>query len=660
MLEQLELPCKPTSLIDIESEQIRIIFAAIPSSLVAILLNSLLLSVAQWGYLDDNVIITWFLVANLLSAVRFMVYRRFKSIPLDAIVGHHWYNLVIITSALSGLTWGLAGIFLFTGQDLVHQIFLAFVVGGMCAGAIGSLSAIQAASLSFLVLALSPIIVQFLLINNDISLPMTAMSILFMIMLIVSAKRLNGTIIDSLRIRKEHEIAEATIRHQALYDELTDLPNRRLLLDTLKQEIANSKRHHRFGAVLFVDLDRFKRINDSLGHRFGDELLVQVAQRISSRLRTEDIAARLGGDEFVVLLSEVGINRELAITQSERVANEIKELFENPFDILSQRIYLTVSIGISLYPTDNISAEDLIQYADVAMYKAKNEGRNQVRIFTPALKESVIQYRIIEKELRIALDKDEFILYFQPQFNAENIVIGAEALLRWQHPEKGLIAPGYFIDIAEKTGLIEPIGDWVLQKSCEYLATLDDEIQITFSVNVSPRQFTNQSFIDKVKSIIDLTGINPGKLKLEITESMIIENIDQTINTMNRLIELGIRFQIDDFGTGYSSLAYLNRLPFDELKIDQSFVRNITTTPENAVIVETIINMAKNLKLGIIAEGVETIEEINFLKAKQCSQFQGFYFAKPDNFEALLSLNEYHPNKVKNIDTHLFKNSKSA
>jgi EAL domain-containing protein (putative c-di-GMP-specific phosphodiesterase class I) len=272
------------------------------------------------------------------------------------------------------------------------------------------------------------------------------------------------------------------------------------------------------------------------------------------------------------------------------------------------------------------------------MYKAKNEGRNRVRIFTPALKESVIQYRIIEKELRIALDKDEFILYFQPQFNAENIVIGAEALLRWQHPEKGLIAPGYFIDIAEQTGLIEPIGDWVLQKSCEYLATLDDESQVIFSVNVSPRQFTNQSFIDKVKSIIDLTGINPEKLKLEITEGMIIENIDQTINTMNCLIELGIRFSIDDFGTGYSSLAYLNRLPFDELKIDQSFVRNITNLPENAVIVETIINMAKNLKLEIIAEGVETNEELNFLKTKQCFQFQGFYFAKPNNFEALLSL----------------------
>lgn len=638
MPQQLELPCKPTSLIDIESEQIRIIFAAIPSSLVAILLNSLLLSVAQWGYIDDHVIITWFLAANLLSAVRFTIYRRFKAIPFDAIVGRYWYNLVVVTSALSGLIWGLAGVFLFTEQDLVHQIFLAFVVGGMCAGAITSLSAIQTASWSFLVLALSPIIAQFLLINNDISFPMTAMSTLFMIMLLVSAKRLNGTIIGSLKIRKEHEIAEETIRYQAFYDELTDLPNRRLLLDTLKKEIAKSKRHCRFGAVLFFDLDRFKRINDSLGHRFGDELLVQVAQRISSRLRTEDIAARLGGDEFVVLLPEVGNNHELASTQSEHIANQIKELFDKPFDIQSQQIYLTVSIGISLYPTDNTIAEDLIQYADVAMYEAKNEGRNRVRVFTPALKESVIQHRIIEKELRIALDKDEFILYFQPQFNAENVVIGAEALLRWQHPEKGLTAPGYFIDIAEQTGLIEPIGDWVLLKSCEYLATLNDETKIIFSVNVSPRQFTNKSFIDKVKSIIDLTGVNPQKLKLEITEGMVIENVDQTINTMNRLIELGIRFSIDDFGTGYSSLAYLNRLPFDELKIDQSFVRNITNSAENAVIVETIIIMAKHLKLEIIAEGVETIEELNFLKSKQCFHFQGFYFAKPDNFEALLSL----------------------
>ena len=620
-------------LIDVRSEQIRIIFAAIPSSLATILICSAVLAAVQWTVIDHGTIIIWFCATNLLSLLRLVMYLRFKRQTQERIVDEIWYRLAIATSIASGVTWGAGGYFLFAEQSLVHQVFLGFVIAGISAGAITTLSAVIEAARGFVVLAILPVIVKFNLIDSEISLAMIAVSVLFVVMILASAQRINQTIVESLEVRHQRELAEQTIRHQAHFDELTDLPNRRLLLSTLRQEIAKAERHARFGAVFFIDLDRFKAINDSLGHSVGDELLIKVAQKIAERLRREDIVGRLGGDEFVVLLPEVGSNYDTAAAHATRIADEIRKLFKTPFDIQGHDIHLTISVGIALFPMD-VSAEDLLKYADVAMYRAKNEGRDGVRLFSAEMQEAVNQQRIIEKGLRDALENNEFELYFQSQLNASQQVVGAETLLRWNHPELKVVAPALFIDVAEQTGLIVPIGEWVLRSACEHSARLDSSLML--SVNVSPRQFSDRKFVDHLKQILGETGADAKQLKLEITEGLAMVNIEHTIETMNQLKSLGISFSIDDFGTGYSSLSYLNRLPVDELKIDQAFVRGISTSSDHAVIVDTIILMAQKLNLEIVAEGIETMTELDYLLERQCDRFQGYYFSRPVPFEEFI------------------------
>ncbi|MGB5330822.1 MAG: EAL domain-containing protein [Gammaproteobacteria bacterium] len=620
---------EPEVLTDVKSEQIRIIFASTPSSLVAILLCSFILSVVQWEVIDQVMIIIWFGLTNLLSLVRFYLYQQFVKLPAESLIGDSWYQGAINTSIASGITWGAGGFLLFAEQSLVHQVFLAFVITGICAAAITTLSAIANAARGFVVCALIPVVIKFNLINSDISLEMTIMSLLFMSMLLISAQRLNRTIYESLEVRLQRELAEQTIRRQAQFDELTELPNRRLFLSTLRQEMASADRHQRYGAVFFIDLDRFKSVNDSLGHAVGDELLVKIAQKIAARLREEDTVARLGGDEFVVLLPEVGDDPDAAGSHASTVADEIRKLFLTPFMIQGHEIYLTISVGIALFPTE-VSAEDLLKFADVAMYRAKSEGRDGVRLFSAEMQEAVNQQRLIEKGLRHALANNEFELYFQGQYDCADHLVGAETLLRWNHPDTGVVAPGRFIDIAEQTGLIVPIGEWVLRSACEHLSGIDDHLML--AVNVSPRQFSAPDFVDHLKQILLETAANPRQLKFEITESLAMANIEHAIDTMNQLKKLGISFSVDDFGTGYSSLNYLNRLPLDELKIDQSFVRNISTASDHAIIVDTIIAMAQQLNLKVVAEGVESSAELDYLKSRQCDYFQGYYFARPVPF----------------------------
>ena len=618
------------TLTDVKSEQVRIIFASTPTSLFTILLSSFILSAVLWEAIDHTTIIIWFSLTNLLSMVRVYLYQEFKKLPSDSLIDNIWYHRAISTSIASGITWGAGGILLFAEESTVHQVFLAFMIGGMCAGAITTLSAITVAVRGFVTIALTPVILKFNFVESAFGLEMTIMSILFMIMILVSAQRLNQTILDSLEGRRQRELAERKIRRQAHFDELTDLPNRRLFLTNLRQEMAKAERHRRFGAVFFIDLDRFKKVNDSLGHAVGDELLVEVAQTIARRLRKEDSIARLGGDEFVVLLPEVGEDQETAGSHASTIADEIRKLFVKPFMIQNHDIHLTISIGIALFPT-SVSADDLLKYADVAMYRAKHEGRDRVRLFSEEMQEAVNQQRIIEKGLRQALANEEFELYYQGQYDTNSELIGAETLLRWNHPDRGIVAPGAFIDIAEQTGLVVPIGEWVLRSACERLSRLETDLVI--AVNVSPRQFSDPEFVENLKRILLETGASPGQLKLEITENLAMTNIEHTIETVIQLKQLGISFSIDDFGTGYSSLNYLNRLPVDELKIDQSFVRNVSIASDHAVIVDTIIVMAQQLNLKIVAEGVETEAELEYLKSRHCKFFQGYLFSRPVPFD---------------------------
>ncbi len=440
----------------------------------------------------------------------------------------------------------------------------------------------------------------------------------------------------------EHKAADEAIKNLAFYDQLTGLPNRRLLLDRLHQAFAFSARSGREGALLFIDLDNFKDINDTLGHDIGDLLLQQVAQRMESCLREGDTVARLGGDEFVVLLEDLSAQPVEAITQAETVGEKILAMLNQPYQLATHEYHSTPSIGATLFSDHHQSGEELLKRADIAMYQAKKVGRNTLRFFNPKMQEVINTRTDLIRELHKALENHQFHLYYQIQLDSSHHALGAEALIRWIHPERGLISPAQFIPLAEETGLIFPIGLWVLETACVQLKAWEQNAltrDLTLSVNVSAKQFHQADFVAKVQSLMQRHAINPKRFKLEITESMLLDNIEETIATMNALKEIGVRFSLDDFGTGYSSLQYLKRLPLDQLKIDQSFVRDIAIDNSDKAIVYTIIAMAQSLNLSVIAEGVETEEQRSLLLERGCTHYQGYLFSKPvpiEQFEALL------------------------
>ncbi len=429
-----------------------------------------------------------------------------------------------------------------------------------------------------------------------------------------------------------HKKAEAEIHTLAFYDPLTSLPNRRLLLDRLEHTMASSARNKRHGAVLILDLDRFKELNDTKGHNIGDLLLIEVAARLQECVRADDTVARLGGDEFVVILVDLGPNPRQAASQAENIAEKMRSTINRSFNLQGSEYHTSPSIGISLFGNQEISIDELLKRADTAMYQAKHSGRNAIRFFDPTTHAAMEARIALDTDLRRALPEDQLILYFQPQIEGSGRVLGAEALLRWQHPKKGMVSPLTFISLAEDTGLIVPIGQWVLETACRQLKTWESDPVSRYwslAVNVSAQQFRQEDFVEKVLSIVAQSGIDPGRLKLELTESLVLDNVDDTIGKMQALKAAGLCFSLDDFGTGYSSLAYLSRLPLDQVKIDQSFVRNIGVTGADEVIIQTILGMAENLSLEAIAEGVETEEQLDFLRRSGCTYFQGYLFGRP-------------------------------
>ncbi|MET0048285.1 MAG: EAL domain-containing protein [Sedimenticola sp.] len=431
----------------------------------------------------------------------------------------------------------------------------------------------------------------------------------------------------------ERKQAEALIEHQATFDELTDLPNRRLLLDRVENTIAINKRHGHFAALLFVDLDNFKDINDSLGHPIGDFVLKEVALRLKSQLRAEDTSARLGGDEFVVLFSELSNDAEEAAKMAHMGAEKIQKAISVPYRINEYDLNVTSSIGITLLPMEGDSADVILKHADIAMCRAKEAGKNAIRFFLPSMQQAAEERMRLKQDIGRALTGEEFYLEYQPQFDAGGRVIGAEALLRWVSSDRGIMLPDDFISVAEETGQIFSIGEWVLERALNDLLAwggMDDGFSLSsLAVNISPRQFHQSNFVLFIERLLGEIGAKPECLTLELTEGILIENVDETVSKMAALKNLGVRFSIDDFGTGYSSLAYLKRLPLDELKIDRSFVNDVTTDSNDASLVETIITMADHMGLEVIAEGVETKEKFDFLMEKGCKKFQGFYFGYP-------------------------------
>ncbi|RAU18633.1 diguanylate cyclase [Nitrincola tibetensis] len=439
----------------------------------------------------------------------------------------------------------------------------------------------------------------------------------------------------------ERKTNASSIERLAFYDPLTGLPNRRLLLDRLQQALAWNERHETKGALLFIDLDNFKVINDSLGHAVGDLLLEKVAIRLNAAIRKVDTAARIGGDEFVILLSDLPEDTHLTALHAERVASKIAQLLRNPFTLLDNEYVVTSSIGITLFTSGQASLDEVLQRADLAMYQAKNAGKNTVCFFDPALQEQIDHNLELSRGLRLALDYNQFFLEFQPQVDRKGALVGAEALIRWSHPELGLIPPNRFIPVAEETGLIIPIGDWVLRNACKQLQiwqTLSKAKHLTLSINVSSRQFAQSNFVEQIKACLNQYKIDPKRLELELTESMLVKDQNDVITKMLELSELGIQISLDDFGTGYSSLTYLKRMPIRQLKIDQSFVKDINMDLDSANLCDAIISLGHSLSLEVIAEGVETLDQFEYLAQRNCDLFQGYYFGKPSSADQLLKL----------------------
>ncbi|QDX83000.1 hypothetical protein B9N43_14145 [Denitratisoma sp. DHT3] len=436
------------------------------------------------------------------------------------------------------------------------------------------------------------------------------------------------------------KLAESKIQELAFFDQLTNLPNRTLLFDRLRQAMVSGVRSGHFGALLLIDLDDFKTLNDTHGHDMGDLLLKQVAQRLVGCVRAEDTVARLGGDEFVVMLVNLSSLKISAMAQVEAIGEKILAELNQTYYLKDAACLSTPSIGATLFRNESPAIDDLLKQADLAMYRAKDAGRNTLRFFDPAMQTIVAARADMATGLRLGLAEQQFLLHYQPQVIDDGRIIGAEALVRWQHPQQGMVSPAAFIPLAETTGLILPLGQWVLETACAQLARWARQpqlAQLTIAVNVSAHQLRQPDFVQQVLAALTKTGANPERLKLELTESLLVDNVQDIIEKMFALRAKGLGFALDDFGTGYSSLSYLKRLPLDQLKIDQSFVRDVLSDPNDAAIARTVVALAQSLSLGVIAEGVETEAQRGFLTNAGCHTFQGYLFSRPlpaEEFEA--------------------------
>jgi len=430
------------------------------------------------------------------------------------------------------------------------------------------------------------------------------------------------------------------IAFMAYHDSLTQLPNRRLLQDRLSHVLASAQRRGVYRGILLIDLDNFKMINDSRGHDVGDLVLIEVANRLKQVVRECDTIARLGGDEFSVVLEELYCEREAAVDKAQKVGAKILRALAEPYRLDDSTFYLTASIGADLYLNAGV-VSDLIQHADLAMYESKKAGRNTFRFFEQDMQSVLNEHVVVRNELRSAIDQHQFVPYFQRQVNQDLQVIGVEVLLRWKHPQRGMVLPGSFIPLAEETGMIVPIGHWVLQAACTQLKAWERcaaTRALRLAVNISAREFNDSGFMERAKQALTATAIDPARLTLEITESVVLD-VDDAVTKMSALSFLGVRFSMDDFGSGYSSLSSLTKLPLHQLKIDGSFVCNIGRQPTNEGVVQAIIAMAKALNIEVIAEGVETEQQHLFLEQNGCRLFQGYLYGQPvpiEEFEAQL------------------------
>jgi len=585
-------------------------------------------------YVTDH---PYILLPSLAIFVAGLLMRVLLLVKFDAIYDKNprlWYALKIGAIGLTSVVWGVvSSLALYFYQTSWTPLLATAATAAICAGGLLSLAMMSSLSRIHVAVILVPNIVASVIVGGY---GMAAYFVTFLIYCIFQSRyinrefwesRINAIRLDSKTKRRLHELT--------YHDTLTNLPNRDLFYDRVQQSINDSKRRDTMSCVMFVGLDRFNKINDTFGHHTGDKLLIDVSARISKIIRENDTIARYSGDTFAIALSHMKDARDAA-----RVANKIIKEFGQPFELDGLEVFVTTSIGITIYPTDADSAEQLIKNAESTMYKAKDQGGNNYQYYEHNINSESMEQLQLESKLRRALDRKEFVLFYQPKVNlTTGTLSGFEALLRWCPSESEMVSPAKFIPILEDTGLIVPVGEWVLRTACkqvkEWQRFLPDDAKM--AVNLSARQFKDENLSELVANVLDDTDLEAERLELEITESMIMEDTNATIKILQQLYDMGVHLSIDDFGTGYSSLAYLKRMPIGTLKIDRSFVKDITTDSNDAAVVQTIIAMAHTLKLNVIAEGSETAEQVQFLRDQQCDETQGFFFSRP------LPANELRP-----------------
>lgn len=607
-------------------------------ALLAAAIVAAALVVVQHDYIAPVNLLIWlasFMFAYSLRSV--LVAKYYKSHPINQDV-NKWLSRFRFCSCLCGLSWGMAGVLLFPEFDFPHQAFLIFALVGIAGGGVIVYSIDILCSNLFIGGLLIPTTSQLIISGSEFTIATAILFTVFTIYITVAGRVMAKSLRDNIQLRISAGHDNERVHKLAHYDVLTNLPNRRLLSHHLHQTFIDSQQSQSYGALLFLDLDDFKNINDLRGHNAGDQLLQQVAERLQQSLQDRAFVARVGGDEFVIVMSDIGQDNQEAHALSQAFSEDMMQVIGKPFQLDGFNYHSTPSIGICVFFGDEYDEVEVLRRADIAMYQAKRLGRKNTLQFYDESQNPALQLRAaMENDLRVALQDQQFSLLYQLQVDQDQNQLGAEILLRWNHPALGFVSPDDFIPIAEETGEIISIGSWVLMQACTQLKLWEKDPakeHLKLSVNVSALQFNQPDFTDNLINYIQSSGCNPSLLKIELTESLILQNIGNVINKMQRLKEEGISFSLDDFGTGHSSLSVLKRLPIDELKIDQSFVGDLEENSDDQFIAQTIISMGKNLGLNVIAEGVETEGQKNLLHQYGCHTYQGYLFGKPLPLEA--------------------------
>ena len=616
----------------IRRSQVELAYAGLPAALIAIMINTTIIVIAQWSVIRWEILAVWYFSMLILSLYRYNNYRNYQARKTKEGSRPIWRRRAIGSSLMSGVIWGSAAFLLVPMEQQFHQTIIIASLIGMAAGGVVTQASLLPASLGYMLLVIIPLLARLFTLGGPANIGLGIMTCVFLIVMGSGAVRIHRNLSQSLAMSVRQQHSRKIIEHLAYHDALTNLPNRRLLIERLTKDIARSIHHAHIGALLFLDLDNFKTLNDSLGHQQGDELLKQLAIRLNSCLRDEDTATRLGGDEFVLLMPELADREETAIELAETTARHVQEALARSFHLGDNEIHMAASIGIALFPIHGDNADDLLKRADYAMYQAKAIGRNTMSLYNPDMQEEANLLMTLEQGLRNALKNSDLTLHYQPLVTMDGELVGAEALVRWQHPQDGLVAPNDFIQLAEQSGLIIQLGEQVLELVCRDLNYLLEsgvvEEDFKLSINVSPLQFSYRDFVKETLATVQKYAIDPKRLVLEVTEHALLQDMRETVQKVDQLRCAGFTLAIDDFGTGQSSLGYIKELPIDVIKIDRILVKDITTEKTDAIIVEGTISMARKLGIKVVAEGVEEQETLSRLKDYECNIIQGDLIAR--------------------------------